>query len=163
MSFANRFAISTAFVMLVAAVDAAAVVKLEARASGRLQYCCWVTLGEDESLEALPDDGSTGVHEAQNTTLHAAGEFQSTLSIPAIGGYSAVLGASDYPTTGRHYAMTGGDYVLYQDELTVTSSTLPTGTPVTGTSAPPTDRPTRRCGQRPKRPIFSNRHSIKES
>jgi hypothetical protein len=131
MSFANQFAISTALVMLVAAVDAAAVVKLEARASGRLQYCCTVTFADDTVLVALPDDGSTGVHEAQNTTLHAAGEFQSALSTPAIGGYSAVLGASDHPETGRHYSMIGGDYVLYQDELTVTSSTLATGTPVT--------------------------------
>jgi hypothetical protein len=81
----------------------------------------------------LPDDGSTGLQQVQNTHLDVVGEGTASLANNAIGVASGWLGASviDHPPNGGTiWFLASGAFVRYDDMLTVSSSTLPIGTPV---------------------------------
>lgn len=107
------------------------VVVVQGDASARLVRGGSVTFGESETgVVPLPNDGTTGVAQITNTHLFASAEGVSHLTGAAMGAGASALGASNLPADGLLYQAAGFGNSRYQDELTVTSATLATGTPV---------------------------------
>lgn len=92
------------------------------------------TLAEDAvSGFALPADGSTGLQSINNGSLGAAATGSASLSSNSIGAASAWAGTSilSSPTSGPIWTTVGIAEVTFIDTLSVTSSVLAPGTPVT--------------------------------
>jgi len=92
------------------------------------------TLAEDAvSGFSLPADGTTGVQSVTNGSIGAAATGSASLSSNSIGAASAWGGTSilSSPTSGPIWTTVGIAEVTFIDTLSVTSSVLAPGTPVT--------------------------------
>ena len=119
-----------ALVLASAAGVQASIASLTGNAGGRLDQGS-ITIGQNQTgTVPIPTVGDSGVVEAANTHLYAAGINGANLPLGTIGVGSGVLGASNAPSSGASFRMLSTGVVTYIDELVVTSATLPAGTPV---------------------------------
>jgi len=110
---------------------APAFVDLQGRSSARLIKGGNTTfLENDPGVDPFFPNDTTGFVTAQNFHLLGSGIAQSALSTSGLGAGAASNGVSLSPVDNLLYQASGFGNVRYRDELTVTSATLPTGTPV---------------------------------
>lgn len=116
-----------------ATLDALAASVLMSNASAR--YGSGNTTHAEDGVSGfpLPDDGTSGLQQVQNSHLYLAAEGTANLSGNAIGAAAGWIGASviDYPPNGgTAWMLFAGTFTRYWDMILVDSSTLAVGTPV---------------------------------